>query len=54
MNSETNEPRGTKAWEPMKVNDVGDLVKKVGTGGGKPISAATGDPGEPRKTQPSG
>lgn len=47
MNSETNEPRGTKAWEPMRVRDVGDLVTKVRQG--KVVSGFAGDPGEPRK-----
>ena len=40
-------------WEPMKVADVGDLVQKVGGGAAKPISSPFGDPGEPRKNEPT-
>ena len=54
MNSETNKQRGMKAWESMKVSDVGDLVKKVGTGTSKTLSASAGDPGEPRKNPQTG
>lgn len=43
-----------RGWEPMKVTDVGDLVRKVGQGTSKPISSPFGDPGEPRKNDPAG
>ena len=53
MNSETKDSRGRKAWEPMQVSDVGDLVTKVG-GGSKPVSSPLGDPGDPKKNTPAG
>ena len=42
-----------RSWEPMKATDVGDLVQKVGHGTDKPISSPLGDPGEPRKNEPT-
>jgi hypothetical protein len=40
-------------WEPMKLRSVGHISEVVEQGGGK-LSAAGGDPGEPRKQQPIG
>jgi hypothetical protein len=42
-----------KRWEPMKLTPVGRISKVVQQGGSK-LSAAGGDPGEPRKQLASG
>lgn len=42
-----------KTWEPMRLTALGKVGAIVQGGGGK-LSTAAADPGEPRKTQPSG
>jgi hypothetical protein len=45
--------RSKKTWEPMKLSYTGEAKDVVQGGGGK-LSNAPADPGEPRKTPPSG
>ncbi len=42
------ERKARRLWEPMRVNHVGSVADVLQIGGGK-LSAACGDPGEPRK-----
>lgn len=42
-----------KTWEPIQIKYVGLIANIVNVGGGK-VSAAGGDPGEPRKERGSG
>jgi len=50
----TEQPRARrKKWLPMKIEEVGKLIETLLGGQGK-LSRANTDPGEPRKTKPSG
>jgi hypothetical protein len=43
----------SKQWQPMKLNYLGRISDIVQVGGGK-LTPPSVDPGEPRKTRPSG
>jgi len=53
--SERTEDRAAerRPWQPMKLSYTGDAKDVVKGGTGK-LSGAPNDPGEPRKTPPSG
>lgn len=46
-------PRSKRAWEPATLSYVGDVEDVIQQGEGK-ISVTAADPGEPKKTGPSG
>ncbi len=46
-------PRSKRAWEPATLSYVGDVEDVIQQGEGK-ISVTQADPGEPKKTGPSG
>jgi len=50
---ETDGDKSKKNWEPMRLSYTGDAKDVVQGGGGK-LSGSPTDPGEARKTPPSG
>lgn len=54
MRPEDNEnAKPERAWEPMLLTRLGKVGNVVQGGGGK-LSTTPADPGEPRKTRPTG
>ncbi|MCU0488999.1 MAG: hypothetical protein MUE67_08615 [Anaerolineales bacterium] len=53
MNADLETTQTKKTWHPARLTYIGKVSEIVQQGGGK-LSPPAADPGEPKKTRPSG